>query len=52
MQPGDYYLVAVNGLEPGRQSDPDFLKTLGSIATRVTVGDGVTLVQDLQVEGR
>ena len=52
MQPGEYFIMAVDDLELGRQFDPDYLKVLIGKAARITVGDGVTLTRDLQVGGR
>jgi protocatechuate 3,4-dioxygenase beta subunit len=49
LPPGDYYLVVVTDLEQGAQYDPEFLKSLGGLATRVTVTEGTRTTQDLRV---
>jgi hypothetical protein len=46
---GDYYIVVVNDLEQGAQYDPEFLRTLGGVATRVTLTEGGKATQDLRV---
>jgi protocatechuate 3,4-dioxygenase beta subunit len=38
--PGDYYIVAVNDVEPGQWLDPTYLQGLIPSATKITIGDG------------
>lgn len=49
LPPGDYQIAAVEDLEPGTQYDPDLLKQLLVASTRVTVGEGAKVLQDLRV---
>jgi hypothetical protein len=49
LPPGDYVLAAVTDLEPGRQFDPELLRTLAASSPRVTLGDGAKLTQSLRV---
>jgi len=46
---GDYQIVALGDLEPGTQYDPEFLKTLLVASTRVSLGEGAKLTQDLRI---
>jgi hypothetical protein len=45
--PGEYLAVAVQGLEDGQASDPEFLASVEPQATRVTVEEGETKVISL-----
>jgi len=38
--PGDYYIVAVNDVDPGQWLDPTYLQGLIPSATKITIGDG------------
>jgi hypothetical protein len=49
LPPGNYYLVVVSDLEQGAQYDPEFLKSLGGMATMVTINEGAKMTQDLRV---
>jgi uncharacterized protein (DUF2141 family) len=49
LPPGDYRLVVVSDVEPGRWFDPAFLRQLGGFAT-VTLGNGGRVVQDFRVK--
>lgn len=40
--PGDYLAVAVQGLEDGQASDPEFLEAIEDQAARVTIDEGET----------
>jgi Carboxypeptidase regulatory-like domain len=42
LPPGEYLAVAVQGLEDGQTSDPEFLAAVEPEATRVTIEDGET----------
>jgi hypothetical protein len=44
----DYRLAAVPPLEDGQWSDPEFLRSLLDVATRLSLGEGETKVQDLR----
>jgi hypothetical protein len=46
LPPGDYRLVAVPDVEPGRWYDPGFLSTIGGFRT-MTLADGSKLTQDI-----
>jgi hypothetical protein len=43
LRPGEYYVIAVDDLEPDDYRDPAVLERLRSSATRVTVPDGATV---------
>lgn len=49
LPPGDYQIAALSDLEPGMQYDLEFLKTLLVASTRVTLGDGAKVTQDLRI---
>ena len=49
LPPGDYRLVVVSDVEPGRWFDPSFLRQLGGF-TLVTLGSGGRAVQDFRVK--
>jgi hypothetical protein len=46
---GDYYLAAVNDVEPNGWFSPEFLDQLIASAVKITVGDGEKKVQDLRI---
>lgn len=46
---GDYQIAAVADLEPGTQYDPEWLKSLLVASTRVTIGEGAKVLQDLRI---
>lgn len=45
---GEYYVVALDFLEPGEELDPDFLKRLSEIASRYTLGSGEVKTLELK----
>jgi hypothetical protein len=45
----DYRLVAVQDLEPGRSTDPEFLESVRDLAARVSLVEGGTAAQDLRI---
>lgn len=47
LPPGDYQVVALQDLEPGREQEPDFLTVFGARARRAQVPDGGTVMIDL-----
>jgi hypothetical protein len=49
--PGEYYLAAVDDVEPGEWYDPSFLQRLVTGAIKVTIAEGEKKVQDLKVGG-
>jgi hypothetical protein len=51
LPPGDYKLVALVDVEPGAASDPAFLQQVDAASTRITIRDGETKTQNLQVSG-
>ena len=46
---GDYYAIALEILDPGDASDPDFLDRVQPKATRFTLGEGETKSLDLKI---
>jgi uncharacterized protein (DUF2141 family) len=49
LPPGQYQIAALSDLEPGMQYDPEFLRALVGASTRVTLGDGAKVTQDLRI---
>jgi hypothetical protein len=49
LPPGDYLIAAVTDLEQGLQYDPEFLRTLAAVSTRISLGDGEKKTQDLRL---
>jgi hypothetical protein len=47
LPPGDYQVVALEDLEPGREQEPDFLTVFGAGVRRAHVPDGGTVMIDL-----
>jgi len=47
--PADYLVIAVRELEPGRLTDPEYLGSIRHQATRVSLMEGESRVQDLRV---
>jgi protocatechuate 3,4-dioxygenase beta subunit len=53
LQPGNYYVVAVEHLQTGEWMDPAFMDSVRSQATRVSLNEGDTQVLDLKLlQGR
>jgi hypothetical protein len=50
LAPGDYYVVALDKIEPGQQSDPEFLDVIRAKATAVTIREGETRTIDLKIQ--
>ncbi len=46
---GDYQIAALGDLEPGMQYDLEFLRALLAASTRVTLGEGAKVTQDLRI---
>jgi hypothetical protein len=51
LPPGDYFIVAVDGVEQGEWFDPAYLEQARNGATRITLRDGETKAQDLRGPG-
>jgi hypothetical protein len=49
LAPGDYYIVALDKIEPGQMSDPEFLDVVRAKATPVTIREGETRTVDLKI---
>ncbi|HZP49494.1 MAG TPA: carboxypeptidase-like regulatory domain-containing protein [Vicinamibacterales bacterium] len=49
LPPGDYYIVAVDRLEPGQNGDPEFLDSVRSRAASFSLMDGETKTVDLKL---
>jgi hypothetical protein len=49
LPPGDYRLVVVTDVEPGRWFDPAFLRTLGGFST-ISLTPGAKMVQDFRIK--
>ncbi len=45
----DYLLVAVDGIEDGQWQDPEFLRSIKDLATRISVGENETKTQDVKL---
>jgi hypothetical protein len=48
LPPGDYRIVAVDDVEPGRWFDPAYLRSLGGLST-FTLADGGKTTQDVRI---
>jgi len=49
--PGEYFLAAVEDVEPSEWFDPEFLQRILPTAARITIGEGEKKVQDLKAGG-
>jgi carboxypeptidase family protein len=49
MAPADYHIIAIDKLEPGQWTDPEFLERMRSKAASITIGDGETRTLDLKI---
>jgi hypothetical protein len=49
LPPGDYYIVALDKIDPGQISDPDFLEAIRTKATAFTIREGETRTMDLRI---
>ena len=50
LPPGSYQLSVVNDLEPWKQYDPEFLRTIAITSVPITIGDGAKVTQNLRVK--
>jgi hypothetical protein len=46
---GEYYIIAVDRLEPGQQGDPDFLESVRGRASSLSLNEGETKTVDLRL---
>lgn len=49
LPPGEYLIIAVDRLEPGQSGDPDFLDSVRSRATSLSLNEGETKTLDLRL---
>lgn len=49
LPPGDYYVIALDYVEQGTQTDPDFLERFRDRATEFSIGEGETKNLDLKL---
>lgn len=49
LPPGDYYIIALDKMEQGQSTDPDFLETIRIKATAFTIREGETRTVDLKI---
>lgn len=49
LPPGEYYIIAVDRLEPGQSGDPDFLESARSKATSLSLREGETRTVELRL---
>jgi hypothetical protein len=49
LPPSDYFIVAVDKVDPGQTSDPDYLDTIRIRATAITIREGETRTVDLKL---
>jgi hypothetical protein len=49
---GDYLAAAVEYIEPGQHTDPEFIERLALLATSVSVGEGEKKTVTLRLPGR
>ena len=49
LPPGDYYIVAVDRIEPGQSGDPEFLESIRTMATPLSLLEGETKSVDLRL---
>jgi len=49
LPPGDYYLVAVDRVEPGQWTDPEFLESIRTSAMSMSLAEGETRALTLRM---
>jgi hypothetical protein len=49
LPPSDYYIIALDKIDPGQLSDPEFLDVVRAKATAITVHEGETRTVDLKI---
>jgi carboxypeptidase family protein len=49
LPPGEYYIIAIDHLDPGQQSDPDFLESVRSRASSLSLNEGETKTVNLRL---
>ena len=50
LPPGDYYIVALDKIDPGQISDPEFLDAVRVKATAITLREGEARTVDLKLQ--
>jgi protocatechuate 3,4-dioxygenase beta subunit len=50
LPPSDYYIIALDQIDPGQLSDPEFLDAIRTKATPITIHDGETRTVDLKIQ--
>jgi hypothetical protein len=50
MAPADYYIIALDKLEPGQWTDADFLDRVRSKANAITIHEGETRMVDMRIQ--
>jgi hypothetical protein len=50
LPPGEYYIVAVDRVEPGQATDPEFLERIRTKATAFSLNEGETKTLDLKIQ--
>jgi len=50
LPPGDYRIVAVQGLEDGQAGDPEFLSTIRDLSRTLSLGEGETKAADVELK--
>jgi C-terminal processing protease CtpA/Prc len=50
LAPADYYIIAIDKVEPGQWTDLEFLERMRSKATSITVTEGDTRTVDLRIK--
>ncbi|MCU1386173.1 MAG: hypothetical protein JWL71_4870 [Acidobacteria bacterium] len=50
LPPSDYFIVALDKLDPGQQGDPEFLDAIRTKATAITIREGETRTVDLKIQ--
>ena len=49
LAPADYYVIALDKIDPGQVTDPEFLDAIRTKATTITIRDGETRTIDLKL---
>jgi hypothetical protein len=49
LPPGDYYVIALDKMEPGQNTDPEFLDRIRARATSFSLIEGETKTLELKV---
>lgn len=49
LTPADYYIIALEKIDPGQIGDPDFLESIKTKATAITIREGESRTVDLKI---